>query len=133
MAKTDFLLVDYVRKVYENPTDNLAVILCCGGLLIQGDIITHDEFADILDGKPFDPAAAIERHSNDKEEAKGYLPEPQFIHLKNAALLMSNKTYHVNTWRGRLSSIDGFSFGSFSLNDNGIEQDGDESPQPLPE
>lgn len=102
---------------------SLSLTLNIGGSLVTGVLISIDEYyQEIIRGvsaSAEDPKNTAAIHLRDmlnrmRPEA-GNPVAPQFIHLKNAKIfngdqkpIPGNGTY----WRGKISSVDGFFFGS---------------------
>lgn len=110
--------------IIENSDMGVSLTLQVRGLFVSGRIASGAEyfegvtkmFVDVCEGEA--KTAAKEFASTfgtiHQETLSGGGPElPQFIHLKNVVVYTadSNNRAQFDWWRGRISEVDGFSFG----------------------
>jgi hypothetical protein len=128
MSSKDEVL-EYLVKMLEETDLSTALTLCVSGSVISGEMISSkryfEEVSSIYNQKQFstnDPSL-IERGLPAMEQVKQFLQQkgksreeqhnPKYIHLKNVLIYPSNPSQPVGAiiWRGKLSSVDGFSIG----------------------
>jgi hypothetical protein len=129
----DSILLDVILSTEmgfygENPIE---IILTVGGYLIGGQLISHKEWfenqisppeqkqgeKETAESKPEETEPEAAKANDGEKEQPNYVRK--FIHLKNAKFFHGNTQIPVNTdgfyWRGKLTSVDGFMFGSLGI------------------
>lgn len=110
----------------------LGVTVSVKGTVISGLLVGYDKYLKGIEetfnipgneaaqsiGKVFGLLSEQLHEDTDEQENEEDKSEPQFIHLKDAIIFNSNLPINSQGvwWRGKLSSIDGFSFGNFESN-----------------
>jgi len=123
----DFLLTQFVST--SNSTSlELGLTLNIGGTLITGTLVSGETYCEGVaqsfsntGGKVGEGLADAIRlfgkkvfGSESEDEDNDNDTGPDMIHLKNATVHQGQNKYHTQWWRGKLRSVDGFSFGTFS-------------------
>ena len=138
MSSQDEVL-EYLVRILEETDTGISLTLSVNGLIISGQMISSkryfDELSNFYNEKNLateDPSLieiglpALQRVSQFLQE-KGKSREGQyntkFIHLRVVMMYPSDLEYPFPTslWRGKLSSIDGFSIGRYTWNYNDDE------------
>lgn len=133
-------ILQFLSYVSNNGYYGFGVTLFVGGMLISGNVISNKEFRQNLtdtirnsfEKKSDEEKAFIEnylRHIEPQNEEKEDLTEPietRYIHLKNARVFNAGNKPIPGVggfvWRGRLESIDAFSWGTLSSSESENEQ-----------
>lgn len=119
MSNIDTLLNSFIKMV--NKFDfSVGLTLTIGGQTISGNLIsyksyfqkTSEEFKNVSDGDFVnkilsDRFASFSKEAEAEEESEIELDSP-FIHLSDAVIINDNKDIALGLWRGKISSIDGF-------------------------
>jgi hypothetical protein len=117
---------------YANMGIGVGITLQAGGLIISGDLVSGKDY---FEGIAQETEAAVGDDDLKRVLAQSYRTfkemyekpnegeltnedrEVSYIHLKDAKIIQNNQFVPHNRgvwWRGRLSSVDGFSFGKLS-------------------
>lgn len=128
----DWFLQDFISQLNTSDEEmDLPITINVGGTIISGDLIGGKEYFQLFgknvsksfeDSNPELAKGLIDRYSKhgevyvkkDDEE----IPPPFFIHLKNARFYEAGQLPFPQNkllWRGKLNSVDGFSFGKFEV------------------
>ena len=128
MSSEDELL-EYLIKILEETEAGVGLTLCVNGLIIAGDMISSKKYFDKIstfyndDKIATDDPSLTERGFPIMQQIKQFLQQkgksgeernnPKHIHLDNVVICPSDpqQPFGVNLWRGKLSSVDGFSLG----------------------
>lgn len=116
--KMDPILVNMVDGTNKGMIKDLGITLNIKGIIVSGILISYKEYYVELENMCKDRLDFILKElkqfieKKDKEENYSL---PQLIHLKNAKYFLdSSKSLpeKMFLWRGKLSEVDGFSFGN---------------------
>lgn len=125
----DWLLRRFVRLINSTAAGEMGVTLLIGGSLISGHLISGRAYVEALaeqfverlvDPSVGESMGEFVRMAGSVylESQEGSVPDPVFIHLRDAKLFHpsghSIPTNEGVLWRGRISHIDGFFFGQMS-------------------
>jgi hypothetical protein len=128
MSSEDELL-EYLIKILEETEAGVGLTLCVNGLIIAGDMISSKKYFEKIsafyndDKIATDDPSLTERGFPIMQQIKQFLQQkgksgeernnPKHIHLDNVVIYPSDpqQQFGVNVWRGKLSSVDGFSLG----------------------
>lgn len=122
----DVLLDIFVSAINEVKGVNIPITLNTGGAVLSGNLISFNEYIDLV-SKKFEDADdesgigkvlaeslslfTLDRNDG-KEDKKEGKKDYQYIHLKDVRILSGTEVIYLNSiWRGKLSAIDGFNFG----------------------
>lgn len=125
--QTDWLL-QWLVKFSNNVGVTIGITLSIGGTLVSGELVSHKIYFDQFSE---DFSSAFKKYEGvDTEELKVGIqnfnrepaedqPQPalQYLHLKNARVYTSSATPVIGKgqlWRGKISSVDGFTLGSIT-------------------
>lgn len=120
----DWFLSDLVQ-VCNNTSSSYGITLFMNGLIITGDLISGKEYfellSDLLSSPEFNASDLFlkEKEFYSTEQVQG--TQTTYIHLKNARSIVGNGQELPSNgclWRGQLSHVSGFCFGTFSVNSN---------------
>ena len=129
---SDEILEYFVQNVEETEISSSSnITLCMNGLIITGKIISSTSyyekmfrFYDRLENTSTTDQSKIEAWHNYKERSKQFMEQmkskhntekqgsPKYIHLANVEIYPSDLLslpFPTDLWRGKLSSVDGFS------------------------
>lgn len=119
--RPDGVLRLFVRLADKEQLHNMDVTLTVGGTLISGKMVGKKQYFEGVVEKAAESIGGDTATSLFKlfagiaSEPHADELKPDFIHLKNAKILKGDGTFIADIWwRGRLSAIDGFSFGSLN-------------------
>ncbi|MET3828628.1 hypothetical protein ABIC86_000088 [Paenibacillus sp. DS2363] len=115
------LQIDFLLGALVEVADSLSLglTLNVGGALVSGVLMSNKEYfesvADEFEGVSEDGAKlgslyrrfAAENYSDTSVDAI-----TEFIHLKDVVIAQGDTSYLTKLWRGKLNSVDGFSFGT---------------------
>ena len=119
MSSEDELL-EYLIKILEETEAGVGLTLCVNGLIIAGDMISSKKYFDkistfypSLTERGFPIMQQIKQFLQQKGKSGEERNNPKHIHLDNVVIYPSDpqQPFGVNLWRGKLSSVDGFSLG----------------------
>lgn len=126
--QTDWLIQWFARFMNTGPSGaTLPVTFTIGGNLVSGYLISEDEYFDLL-ASDFSSALPESVRDTGKELIMTLKPVPavngeeqppcQFVHLKLAKVFngLSSPIPATGTlWRGKISSVEGFSLGTLTV------------------
>ena len=128
MSSQDEVLEHLIRRLEETDA-GINVILCVNGLIISGQMISSKRYFDKIsnffneNSIITDGSSLIERELPYLQQVKQFMQQkgksseeqnnPKYIHLDNIVMYPSDPShpFGANVWRGKLSSVDGFSIG----------------------
>jgi hypothetical protein len=138
MSSQDEVL-EYLIKILEETDLGVSLTLCVNGSIISGQMISSkryfEELSSIYSEKNIttnDPSL-IEKGLPILQQVKQFLQQkgksreeqdnPKYIHLEKVVIYPSNPSQPVGAtvWRGKLSSVDGFSIGRGYLKPREVE------------
>ncbi|WP_145153082.1 gas vesicle accessory protein GvpU [Paenibacillus xylanexedens] len=99
---------------------SIGVTLSVGGALVSGILASGKEYmesvADLFEGvnEQGEHLASIYRRFAEGVYSEA-IPDDaniEFIHLKDATIYHGTTDFNISLWRGKLSAVDGFSFGT---------------------
>jgi len=128
-------VLEYLVQKTEETGIGMTVTLSMNGLIISGQIIRskqyYEEMSNFLDSGEIKSTNEqdIKTFSNYIESYKQFIEQikiqsqtkisgnPKYIHLSNATIQPSDSEYSIPAplWRGKLSSVDGFSIGKGTI------------------
>lgn len=123
LAESDNFLQTYVHMFNKTPDARLPVTLSVRGKLITGEMIAGRAYFDELNRtifgeiEPEHPLLQLHKSFASIYDAAGdETPPPMYIHMRSARYV-DGTTFSPSDgdgvlWRGKISSVDGFSFGS---------------------
>lgn len=120
----DLVLAGLVGHVnMEDPEDGLSITLFASGSIITGRLVSGRRFFDDLiqrnEGNAKDWwSMFFDRDRNlyasvEPEDQVAYAPV--YAHVCNATVISGGRILQMSGWRGRLSCIDGWSFGEYTF------------------
>lgn len=128
MSSQDEVLEHLIRRLEETDA-GINVTLCVNGLIISGQMISSKRYFDKIsnffneNSIITDDSSLIERGLPYLQQVKQFMQQkgksseeqnnPKYIHLDNIVMYPSDPShpFGANVWRGKLSSVDGFSIG----------------------
>jgi hypothetical protein len=128
MSSQDEVLEYLVKKVEETGAGS-SITLCMNGSIIVGDIMSskmyYEEMSKFFDGVDLTTNNRLDIETGRKylEHYKQFMRErarsseeqnnPRYIHLNKVVIYPSDPSHPsgASVWRGKLSSVDGFSLG----------------------
>lgn len=128
MSSQDEVLEHLIRRLEETDA-GINVTLCVNGLIISGQMISSKSYFDKIsnffneNSIITDDSSLIERGLPYLQQVKQFMQQkgksseeqnnPKYIHLDNIVMYPSDPShpFGANVWRGKLSSVDGFSIG----------------------
>lgn len=128
MSSQDEVLEHLIRRLEETDA-GINVTLCVNGLIISGQMISSKRYFDKIsnffneNSIITDGSSLIERELPYLQQVKQFMQQkgksseeqnnPKYIHLDNIVMYPSDPShpFGANVWRGKLSSVDGFSIG----------------------
>lgn len=143
MSSQDEVL-EYLVKILEETDAGVNLTICVNGSIISGQMISSkryfDEISTFFNENKItaDDPSLIERglpilqrvrqFMQQKGKSREEQDNPKYIHLEKVVIYPSNPShpFGANVWRGKLSSVDGFSIGQGYLEARNVEQEDDE-------
>jgi len=127
---SDWLLQDLITLV-ESGSGTFGITLCVGGILISGYLVAGEQYFDGIAEEYASRAESEEGRRKISDSFKNlgavyysHVPDTEtvvvrsFIHLKDAVFIHNSGPAIPGNrgvwWRGRLSAVDGFMFGTLS-------------------
>ena len=115
---TDYALGRIVKVINENKMER-PVTLLLSGVVVKGTLISCDSYYELLNDfleVASDETGELNRVLSDLKPDPH--AQPNYIHMKNAEKFISGSNVAVpgsGLWRGRLSCIEGYEFGTRPL------------------
>lgn len=123
-------ILEFITKIVNDSDLGLPVTLTVNGVIVSGLLISgkqyFNEAAEVIEGGT-GSSGVIEVMANlHRDVAKRFeelvskdedepMPPVRFVHLNKAHILSSGGApIEVGLWRGKLSAVDGWTFGAFS-------------------
>lgn len=130
------MIVNDVHSKVKEGSIEIGITLYVGGLIITGNMVSSTAyFQGLAQGMAVADAPETIRNAfqglfeelsdlpqpSDEELTSEKNKPPKYVHLKNAKSFLANGSMlparNGVWWRGRLSEVDGFAFGTYSLQD----------------